>query len=392
LLIARQYIRALRSFTHVIVATAVCLTSGVSARADEWQTTQPIKVGVSTALTGDAAAFGLDIRNALTLMNERNPERKYELIFEDERCDNRTAVNVAKSLIHIHKVRYVLGFPCVSTLLATARSYSSAGVLVIASSSTGDVQDVGPGVFRLFPADAAGAQKLYTYMSARHKRIAILTEENEYPVMMERTVQLANKEAGSSVELVSEQFIHGDTDLKSTLLRLINKKVDALFINANTEDSFISAVKQIRALQFKGALYAVYLPASSVAQKALGKSLNGFIFSNLPLVDNLVSQRGREVLREFRRRFGEPKSGFPVAAISFEAYRIFDQAIHSGKDPIELLKSGTFNDGLLPSYHFDKYGAVQGINFEMQAIEDEKVVVLDAALSGQTIRKDGHTP
>jgi ABC-type branched-subunit amino acid transport system substrate-binding protein len=75
----------------------------------------PIKVGVSTALSGDSIAFGTDIKNALTLMNDLIGAGKYKLIFEDERCDNRAAVNAAQKLIAVDKVRYALGFPCNST-------------------------------------------------------------------------------------------------------------------------------------------------------------------------------------------------------------------------------------------------------------------------------------
>jgi len=362
-------------FSFLTSATLFFISS-YSAHSENAAPVKQIKVGVSTALTGDAAAFGLDIKNALTLMNDLNSARKYELIFEDERCDNRAAVAAAKSLIHIHKVRYALGFPCNSTLLATAGLYSSAGVFMITSTSTGDVSDVGPGIFRLFPSDVGGAERLFSYLAPRHKRIGILTEQNEYPVMMERSIRLANQRANNPIEFVSDEFVHGDTDLKTTLLRLINKKPEGIFINVNTDDSFISAVKQIKASRFNGALYAVYLPASSVARQALGKSLNGFIFSNLPLVDNLVTESGKGILKEFRHRYGEPRSGFPVAAVSFEAYRIFDLAINSGMEPSEYLKNREFNDGFLPSYTFDQHGAVRGINFEMQTILDDKVSVL----------------
>jgi ABC-type branched-subunit amino acid transport system substrate-binding protein len=194
--------------------------------------------------------------------------------------------------------------------------------------------------------------------------------------MMDRSIRLANQRANNPLEFDSEEFVHGDTDLKTTLLRMINKKPEGIFINVNTDDSFISAVKQIKASRFNGALYAVYLPASSVARQALGKSLNGFIFSNLPVVDNLVTERGKGILKEFRHRYGEPRSGFPVAAVSFEAYRVFDLAINSGMGPSEYLKNREFNNGFLPSYTFDEHGAVRGINFEMQTILDDKVSVL----------------
>jgi branched-chain amino acid transport system substrate-binding protein len=350
------------------------LTFNVEAQES---TQQRIKIGVPTALSGSAAAFGNDIKNALTLMNEKHGNGKYDLIFEDEQCDNRVAVSVAQKLINIDKIKYALGFGCNSTLLATASIYSRAKVVVVTSSATsGDVENIGKGIFRLFPSDVAGADLLFKYMAARHKRIGILTEQNEYPVMMERSVRKANERAGKPIELSSEEFVHGESDFRTLLLRLTKSNIDGLFINANTDDSFISVVKQIRASKFNGALYAVYLPASDTARKALGSALNGFVFSNLPLADELVTDSGKELLSDFRKRFGEPQSGFPVVPISFEAFRIFDLALSSGKEPVEFLASTKFAGGFVPSFHFDEHGAVQGINFQMQKVENDKVVLI----------------
>jgi ABC-type branched-subunit amino acid transport system substrate-binding protein len=152
--------------------------------------------------------------------------------------------------------------------------------------------------------------------------------------------------------------------------------MDGLFINANTDDSFITAVKQVRASRFDGALFAAYLPASDTARKALGAALNGFIFANLPLADELVTARGKKALKEFRSRFGEPQSGFPVVPFTLEAYRIFDLALKSGKDPVQFFATTKFTGGFIPDFHFDEHGAVQGIEFEMQRIENDKVVVV----------------
>lgn len=112
----------------LVVFLWALLTFSVEAQES---TQQRIKIGVPTALSGSAAALGNDIKNALTLMNERYGNGRYELIFEDERCDNRVAVSVAQKLINIDKVKYALGFPCNGTLLATASIYSRARVLVV---------------------------------------------------------------------------------------------------------------------------------------------------------------------------------------------------------------------------------------------------------------------
>lgn len=357
-----------RFFCYLFIAISIVCSAHAEDR---------IKVGVPTALSGDAAALGVDIKNALTLMNERFGNNRYELIFEDERCDNREAVNVAHRLININKVRYALGFPCNSSMLATASIYERSKVLVITSSATsGDVLDVGKHIFRLFPSDIIGAKLLYQYMGKRHKRVGILTEQNEYPVMMDRSLKTENAKTNKPIEMISEEFRHGQPDLRTLLIRLISKKVDAIFVNANTETSFITLVKQLRELKYGGELYAAYLPGSAVVMKELGTDLNGFIYANLPLADNLVTAEGRELLKEFRTRFGEPQSGFSVVPTSFEAFRVFDLAIQSGKAPLEFLSETKFSGGFLPDFYFDEHGAVQGIKFEMQKIVDGKIVIL----------------
>jgi branched-chain amino acid transport system substrate-binding protein len=358
------------------VCSAVFCFLGLIFAADT-RAEDKIKIGVATALTGDAAAFGVDIRNAITLMNEKFGGGKYAVIFEDEQCENRVAVSVANKLINIDKVHYVLGFPCNQSMLATASIYDRANILVITSSATsGDVLDIGKHVFRLFPSDVGGAKLLYDYMAKRHKQIAVLTEQTEYPVMMERTVTRENDNSTTPIEVVTEQFRHGETDLRTIVFKLINRGVEGIFINANTDTSFISVVKQVRAVKFPGALYAVYLPGSAVVLKELRSEVDGFIYSNLPLADDLMTAKGKELLQEFRRRFGEPQSGFPVVPTTFEAFRVLDLAVQSGTDPVAYLSKNKFSGGFLPDFYFDEHGAVQGINFEMQKIVDGKVVVI----------------
>ena len=213
------HIRGLLNLTSVLlmnkVALVVFLWTLLTFNVEAQESTQQrVKIGVPTALSGASSAWGNDIKNALTLMNERSGNRRYDLIFEDERCDNRTAVTVAHKLINIDKIKYALGFPCNSTLLATASIYSKSNVVVITSSATsGDVLNIGNSIFQLFPSDVLAADLLFTYIARTHRKIAILTEQNEYPVMMERSIRRANEKAGAPLKIVSEEFVHGQTDL-----------------------------------------------------------------------------------------------------------------------------------------------------------------------------------
>jgi len=338
---------------------------------------QKIKIGVPTSLTGDAASFGIDIKNALTLMNDKFGNGRYELIFEDDMCTGKGAVAAAQRLIGVEKVRYALGFACNQALLVVAALYDKAGVVVVTSSATsGDVLDLGKHIFRLFPSDAVGAQLLFQFISKRHKKLLVLTEQNEYPVMMERTMLKANKNADSALEITSVAFTHGESDLRTVLLSTLAKGTDAIFINANSDSSFITVVQQLQALKYSGARYAAYVPASAVAQQALGETLDGIIFCNLPALDDLMTTTGKELLAEFRKRYGEPQSGFPVVPTSFEAFQVLDAAIQSGRDPTQFLATTKFKGEFIPDFYFDQNGAVQGIDFQIQKIENGKVVVL----------------
>ncbi|MBN8551186.1 MAG: ABC transporter substrate-binding protein, partial [Deltaproteobacteria bacterium] len=273
-----------------LFAVASFLSSPVAA--------EPLKVGVPTALTGDAAAFGQDIKNALTLANEELGQGKYELIFEDERCTNKDAASIAHKLIDIDKVKYALGFPCNGTLLATAPLYEKAGVLVITSSATsGDVVDIGKQIFRLFPSDTGCSRALQAFAGARNKKIAIITEQNEYPVMMERSFIAFNKASANPLEVKTFEFMHGSSDLRTIATKIRVQGFDAVFLNANTDASFIDMVKQLGDQKLHADMYSAYLPGSKTVLDALGNKVDNYMFCNLPVSDQLVTSRGKEMMR-----------------------------------------------------------------------------------------------
>lgn len=354
-----------------LLSPLVFLASLSSAFAD------PIKIGVQTALTGDAAAFGQDIKNALTLANEELGGGKYELLFEDERCVNKDAASVAHKLIDIDKVKYVLGFPCNGTLFATAPIYEKAGVLVITSSATsGDVLELGKHIFRLFPSDAGCSAALQQYVAKHNKKIAILTEQNEYPVMMDRTFRRYNAESKSALQIETFEFTPADTDFRTIASKIRARGFDAIFLNANTESSFISLVKQMDDLKLAVDFYTAYLPASESVREALGDKLEGYRYCNLPVSSALVTAKGKPFFEKFKARFGEPKSGFPVVPVALESFRLLDQALTSKIDPLMYLVNRSTDDGFIPPYRLDVHGAIQGIQFEMQRIEAGQVKVI----------------
>lgn len=337
----------------------------------------PIKVGVQAALTGDLAASGTDERNAVMLVNEKLGGR-YELLVQDDRCASRDAMSIARKFID-EGVRYVVGFTCNQTLISNAPVYEKAGVMVLSSGGTsGDIPDLGAHNFRVFPSDYLAGKRLFEYIRPRHKSLVMVTENTEYATMMDRSFQRLNREAGSPLELTSYSFTHGDTDLRTLMLKVKASHAEAVFLNADSDSSFISMLKELAPLKYDKPRYAAYWGASDSVLKEVPALNEGIVFSNLPTLEELFSAEGKQLLAEFRRRFGEPKSGFPTLPIAMESMRLLDWALKNNPaDPAAFLRGRSIKDGYLPPYSFDEHGNVVGIAFQMQRVRGGKVEVIE---------------
>ena len=341
------------------------------AAADD---TPPVTIGVSTPLSGEVAANGQDVRDALLFANERFCSGKYRFIIEDDRCDNKTGITIAQKFTGVDRVKYVLGVFCNTVLLAGAPVYRRAGTVVIATGATsGDVRGIGETIFRPYPADHLGALVIYDYVAARHKALGIITQVEEYTALMERAVVRRNAAAAMPIRVYAEQVPQTLTDFKPLLLRLKAKGVDALFFNAIGEPGYIEMVKQAHALGIGVPHFSSVFAASPLSRNALGGLEEGTRFANVPLMDELLTAEGRSIYAEYTARFGEPRSAPIFIALTIDALRMLDRAIRSGAPVAEYLHREPF-EGLVGQIAFDKDGAVQGLRYVMQEIRRGAIV------------------
>ena len=91
-------------FLKVTIAVTLIAIVTSNVFADE-----KTKIGVSLPLTGDVAAAGGDVRNALIFANKYFYHDKYNLVFEDDRCENVAGLSAAQRLAIVEKVTVALG-------------------------------------------------------------------------------------------------------------------------------------------------------------------------------------------------------------------------------------------------------------------------------------------
>ncbi len=358
--------------SFIPVGALLCLTTPAAAIADP----ERIRVGVQTTLTGDAATFGTDIRHALEFANATWMQNRYEFIFEDDKCTARGGVDVATKFASITKVKYVLGPACNEALIPAAAIYERSGITVLSAvATTGDILDVGKHIFRMFPSDGSSAEVLYHYIAARHRRLALYSEENQYPVMVASTFSRLSALTARPLEIIEENWAVGTYEHRTALAKLIGSKPDAFFINANVEASYGMVLRQLRALKYAGQIYASYWPASEDAMQTLGKANDGVVFVNTPQIETSLTSMGREAYASYVKQYGKPLSISLGIAVTMDSLRLLDLAIRSNRPVSEFLHTINF-EGLVGKISFDTNGAIQGIPFQIQQIVNGNVVVV----------------
>jgi branched-chain amino acid transport system substrate-binding protein len=333
-----------------------------------------IKIGVSIPLTGNASPWGVDIKNELMFANEKLSNNKFEFIFEDDACAGKEAVSVAHKLLDINKVNYVLGFACSGALLAPAPIYEKAKALVIATSVAAPaISQAGDYIFRTWPSDRESSRMAYQYILKKNKNLGLISEQTEFAQGFKTSFLSYNGD--NKLKVVTDDYLTTDLDYRSTLLRFKSKNIDSIFINSQTERTFLAVLKQLKQMKMNIPVYGIYYPGSRWFLETAKEMAEGIIYVNVPEIDNALTDEGKKLFQEFVSIYGKPQSFDIMFATTFESFRALYEAIQSKEDPKEYLYTHSFN-GVFGPWSFDKNGDIKGLSFLMYRIENGRPVVI----------------
>jgi branched-chain amino acid transport system substrate-binding protein len=297
-----------------------------------------IRIGISTPLSGDAATYGTDIRNVFEYANKILTNDRYELIFEDDRCDGKTAVSVAHKLVSLHKVRYALGVVCSGALAAAAPIYDKAGVIVITPTANLDsISSAGKNTFTTIPSNTKAMKPLSKYLCSHHSRIGVLSEPTDMAQQMATSFYKNCSHIGSKVFL--EDFQPKDHDIRSQISRMSQRGIEAIFVNSQTEATFISILRQVRVLDRVIPIYGALFPGTFEFREKAGPLAEGIRYVDLPDIESALTPKAGAEYRQFILKYGQMKSIRFLYAIAFEAFRSLHLAIQSKKPASEYLRT-----------------------------------------------------
>ena len=321
--------------------------------------------GVLVPLTGDRAAYGVAIRDGITLaVDEMNSQgglngTRIQLIVEDTKGTTRDCVSAFEKLASQDKVRVVLGPMSSSEVLSVAPLAEKRQILLFTpSASSPAISDAGDYIFRNVPSDifegramaevAAGKLTLHT--------IGILYINTDYGIGVVQTFRAAYEKLGGKV-LSSEAYPDGTRDFRTHLQKIKEAAPDALYIVGYKEIG--AAVAQAKELALPQRLLSTAIFEDPEILRAAGTAAEGLVFTSITFDPSNPDPRAVAFTKNYREKFKREPDGY--AASAYDAAHILGQAARSAAslEP-DRMKDALYHmqdfKGLLGNVKFDSKG------------------------------------
>lgn len=214
-----------------------------------------IKIGLMMPLTGDIAALGQSIKNAVEIARDRVNDaggvngRKVELVEEDSKCEAKTAASVASKLINADKVVAIVGAGCSSETLAAAPIAEQAGIVMVSPVSTNPkITAAGDYIFRFVPSDAYQGKFAAEYAVEKlgKKKIATISCLSDWCVGLNNVFKARAAELGATI-VATEENRQEDRDLRAQITKVKAADPELVYVPQYTE-ALIVFFKQAKEL------------------------------------------------------------------------------------------------------------------------------------------------
>jgi branched-chain amino acid transport system substrate-binding protein len=371
--------------TAAIAAALVALAAAGSAAAQQ----PPIRIGLSTGLTGPAALAAEWERWGTAIAQEEINEsggllgRKVEIVAVDNRCNPTEGANTARRLVQ-EKVAAIAGGHCSSATLAMMPIIKDAKIpMVTGVSSSPRIAELSGAngnefMFRINPDDAQMASALTEYLGVKKpfRNVAIIAEDSDFGRGGAAAFTPLAEKAG--MKIVSTDYPPQMTpDFTSLLTRVGQRRPDAIAIfmlGADQLNLLRTAMQLGIRIPYTGRAELAGQNLDLIRQGGMEGSISAWTYS--PDVDTPVN-------KAFAQKFAvRHKTRATLQAwAGYDQLRVLAQAIREAKsdDPVKIrdaLAKVKFTNALGKVTAFDKNNQ-GGKVVVIQAVKDNRVVILD---------------
>jgi branched-chain amino acid transport system substrate-binding protein len=339
-------------------------------------TTEPIKVGHITPLTGDAASYGEWEKDgtdlALAEINAKGGINGHQVVIvrEDDKADPAQSVTALNKLISVDKVQAVIGAVSSGATLADAPiAEKNKVVLLSAGAAAIKVSQAGDYVFRIFPSTAQEGDTLIAVASKLGKKnAAIIYINNDFGADLAKVVEKKAADQGMEV-LAFESYMGDSNDFRTQLAKIGAKNPQAIFLLGYPKDMGL-ILKQAGEMGIKAQFFAPDSFDDPSIIETAGAAAEGVIYS-------LPSDQTSATFKEnFKNKYGKDPS--IMNALSYDAFNLLALAIQRGGNDGTAIKNELYKihdyAGASGTITFDSNGDAINRPMTLKSVKDGKAV------------------
>jgi len=328
---------------------------------------EPLKVGLSVALTGGVAPIGKQVLAALQIWrDDLNAKggllgRPVELVYYDDQSNPQNVPGLYTKLIDVDKVDLLIG-PYATNMVAPAipvlMQYHKTTIGILANAANSkfhydqyfSMLPTGPEPKKSF---AYGFFELAAAQKPRPKTVAIVAADAEFAQNAADGARETIKEIGGFQIVTDQKYPPSTTDYTSIMRAVAALNPDIVYVAAYPPDSvgIVRAANEVGLTpKMFGGTFIGLLVTPIKAQ--LGPLMNGIVNNEVFLpAPSLVFPGTREVLAKYQAIAKEQKidpMGWAFAPIGYAAGQVLAEAVQGAKtlDQVKLaayMRSHTFS-------------------------------------------------
>lgn len=341
-----------------------------------------IKIGAILPLTGDAALYGENAKNAIELAKDEVNNsggvkgNKITIIYEDSQAKADLAINAANKLINVDHVSVILGGMSSSEVMALAPIMNKSKVVLVSPSATShEITNAGDYIFRTIVSDIYDGKAMAKFAAQKgYRKAAVLYVTEAGPEGVAKAFAKEFEMLGGKL-ILSEKSQRGDRDFRSQIVKFKDKNIEIVYFALYPVESELF-VRQYRELKIDKPLFTHQLIDDPEVLKKLSNAADGIIFTS----PKIAPEAGGEMVKRFYERYQTKYKKEPqnFAPNSYDALVLVAEAMKKYGLKTDEVKQGLYS---VKDYHgasgvlsMDKNGDVEQ-NMTIMVLKGAKAVV-----------------
>ena len=307
--------------------------------------TEPLKIGVITGLTGAYVQLGEEQKNgaelAADLLGGKAGDRPIQLIIRDSQLKPDVALREAQSLVQEEKVDFLTGCVSAATTLAINQIASQAGVPYLGTCQTEQLNrppNFDPAVtYHLAPTPAQFTNSVSPFIcSELGQKVFLLMPDYAFGHEQETGYKAAIPEQSGCNVVGTAYFPLGTTDYNPFIPTIEGSGADVLVFGGAGRDQ-VSFLRQAQQFGLTDRI-KTYLSLEDLSfDQELGFDLIDGTWAGTAFYWNVDDEGVQKYVKAYRDAYGTPPGGYGV--YTYNAVNLIAQQVADGKSSPEDFRS-----------------------------------------------------